>query len=314
MEAVLGRLLFCRTVLPDPAFGRGGLECARSAVAAPRGARAAGGGSSMSEGTPSNPEPQAEALRTFEVLGTRLLATDYEGLIGFCGRWKCGTGPVCVDFSNTHIVTMRRHDEAFRRVSDEVDWFVPDGMPLVWRLNRQGAGLGDRVYGPTFMRKFLSSETASGRHYLIGGSEAVGQRLRETVAGWNPGVQIVGSYHGAVDEEGRMPEADEERVLAELDAAEPDFIWVGLGAPKQYAWILRYKGRLKRGVVLAVGFAFDVNAGTKRDAPMWMQRLGLTWLFRLLAEPRRLALRYLKYNTLFLWYLLRDGLGRGRSP
>ena len=74
----------------------------------------------------------------------------------------------------------------------------------------------------------------------------------------------------------------------------------------------RYKPRLRRGVILTVGFAFDVNAGMKPDAPLWMQRLGLTWVYRLGSEPRRLASRYLRYNSLFLFYLLRDGL-RGRA-
>ena len=92
----------------------------------------------------------------------------------------------------------------------------------------------------------------------------------------------------------------------------PDFIWVGLGTPKQYGWINRIKPKLDHGVMLAVGFAFDVNAGMKPDAPAWMQRAGLTWVFRLCSEPRRLASRYFRWNSLFLWYLFWDGL-RGRA-
>ena len=99
--------------------------------------------------------------------------------------------------------------------------------------------------------------------------------------------------------------------MAELERLSPDFIWVGLGTPKQDAWVKRQKSQLRRGIVLSVGFAFDVNAGMKPDAPPWMQRWGLTWLFRFASEPRRLAGRYFKYNSLFLWYLAADGL-RGR--
>ena len=90
----------------------------------------------------------------------------------------------------------------------------------------------------------------------------------------------------------------------EINRLSPDFIWVGFGTPKQQAWVKRHKHLLRRGVILTVGFAFDVNAGMKPDAPGWMQRLGLTWVFRLASEPRRLAPRYLRYNFLFLWYLL----------
>jgi N-acetylglucosaminyldiphosphoundecaprenol N-acetyl-beta-D-mannosaminyltransferase len=85
-----------------------------------------------------------------------------------------------------------------------------------------------------------------------------------------------------------------------------------MGTPKQQAWIHHYKNQIARGIILAVGFAFDVNAGTKPDAPAWMQRFGLTWVFRLLSEPRRLGPRYLQWNCLFLFYLAWDGL-RGRA-
>ena len=103
------------------------------------------------------------------------------------------------------------------------------------------------------------------------------------------------------------PEQDQE-IVDEINQLSPDFIWVGLGTPKQQEWIHRNMPQIKRGVVFAVGFAFDVNAGTKKDAPLWMQKRGLTWVFRLLSEPLRLGPRYLRYNSLFLFYLLWDGI------
>jgi N-acetylglucosaminyldiphosphoundecaprenol N-acetyl-beta-D-mannosaminyltransferase len=96
--------------------------------------------------------------------------------------------------------------------------------------------------------------------------------------------------------------------VEEINRLSPDYIWVGFGAPKQDLWVKRNKHLIRRGVMPAVGFAFDVNAGLKRDAPEWMQRNGLTWLFRLFSEPRRLAWRYIRYNTLFFSYLFWDGL------
>jgi N-acetylglucosaminyldiphosphoundecaprenol N-acetyl-beta-D-mannosaminyltransferase len=100
--------------------------------------------------------------------------------------------------------------------------------------------------------------------------------------------------------------------MEEIHRLSPDFIWIGFGTPKQQAWVHRYKARIARGVILTVGFGFDVNAGMKPDQPMWMQRLGLGWLFRLWSEPGRLFGRYLKYNSLFIWYLLWDGV-RGKA-
>jgi N-acetylglucosaminyldiphosphoundecaprenol N-acetyl-beta-D-mannosaminyltransferase len=111
---------------------------------------------------------------------------------------------------------------------------------------------------------------------------------------------------------GYFESGEEPSIVEEINRLSPDFVWVGLGTPKQQEWICRTQSRLRRGVIFAVGFAFDVNAGMKCDAPLWMQRTGTTWLFRLLHEPRRLGPRYLRYNSLFLFYLLWDGL-RGRA-
>jgi N-acetylglucosaminyldiphosphoundecaprenol N-acetyl-beta-D-mannosaminyltransferase len=201
--------------------------------------------------------------------------------------------------TNTHIVTMRRHDPRFRHVTGQFDYFVPDGMPLIWAMNARGAKLEDRVYGPTFMRQCIAARPGF-THYLLGGSQECVEKLRRTFAEQNPPPQIVGARNGYFG-----PEAEPE-IIAEINRLSPDFIWVGLGTPKQQAWIHRRKAEIRRGILLAVGFAFDVNAGTKKDAPPWMQRAGLTWLFRSLKEPRRLGLRYIRYNTLFLWYLLKD--------
>jgi N-acetylglucosaminyldiphosphoundecaprenol N-acetyl-beta-D-mannosaminyltransferase len=129
-------------------------------------------------------------------------------------------------------------------------------------------------------------------------------QLTERFLKQNPALRIIGAHDGYF-----LPEQEGE-IVDEINRLSPDFIWIGLGTPKQQEWIHRYKGRISRGVLLAVGFAFDVNAGTKPDAPPWMQRMGLTWVFRLLSEPRRLGPRYLRYNFMFLAYLLWDGLRR----
>jgi N-acetylglucosaminyldiphosphoundecaprenol N-acetyl-beta-D-mannosaminyltransferase len=248
------------------------------------------------------------------VLGTPLEVTDYDTWIARCKELARLDRVTAVEFANTQIVTLRRHDAAFHELSTCYDYFIPDGMPLVWCLNRRGARLTDRVYGPTFMRRFLETSPDTLRHYLLGGSEECGRRLRALMIERNPRLKIVGSCHGIFDTDGRL-KGNNDALVDEINRLSPDFIWVGLGTPKQDAWLYRHKHRLKRGVVLSVGFAFDVNAGTKSDAPAGMQRIGLTWLYRLASEPRRLLIRYLRYNSLFIWYLCRDGLcGRAVTP
>ncbi len=246
-------------------------------------------------------------MRTIDVLDTPLAVTTYQALTEECQTLARANRPQAFDLTNTQIVTMRRHEPNFRELTACFDFFVPDGMPLIWVLNRRGARLTDRVYGPKFMRHCAVQSPAPFTHYLLGGSPDCLQALRGKLMAEQPALKIIGSRHGyfALDEE--------EEIIHEINMLSPDFIWIGLGTPKQQAWIYRHKNEIKRGVILAVGFAFDVNAGTKKDAPAWMQRRGLTWVFRILSEPRRLATRYLRYNTLFLFYLLKDALTHRRS-
>lgn len=251
-------------------------------------------------------------MTEFNVLGTPLLATTYGELSDKCQLWARKPGCVSMEFANTQIVTMRRHEPDFLDLTAAYSYFIPDGMPLIWCLNRAGAGLTDRVYGPTFMRQFLSKAPVSFTHYLLGGSEECGRRIREQFARLNPGIRFVGAFHGRCGMDGVLEGNAEQELIADLNRVSPDFIWVGFGTPKQQAWLKRHQHLIGRGVIFTVGFAFDVNAGMKPDAPLWMQRIGLTWLFRFLSEPGRLGSRYAKYNFLFLWYLLWDGI-RGRA-
>lgn len=247
-----------------------------------------------------------DSMSSAAVLGTMLQVTAYDDFTAELQRLSRQAGVVAVDFSNTQIVTLRRHEPGFRKLTSQFDYFIPDGMPLIWCLNLQGAGLRDRLYGPTFMRRCVLASPAPYTHYFLGGSDECVSRLKNFFLSQNPDIKIIGTRNGY------FRPSQEPEILEEINRLSPDFIWVGLGTPKQQSWIDRYRGQLKRGIVLAVGFAFDVNAGTKPDAPLWMQRLGLTWVFRLASEPRRLGWRYLKYNALFVFYLAWDGV-RGRA-
>src|SRR5216683_238956 len=113
-------------------------------------------------------------MTTLHVLGTPLLVTDYNGLAAQCLEWARGPRCVAMDFANTQIVTLRRHEPDFRELTSAYDCYPPDGMPLIWCLNRAGARLRDRVYGPAFMRQFITSVPPQITHYLLGGSEACG--------------------------------------------------------------------------------------------------------------------------------------------
>ena len=215
-------------------------------------------------------------------------------------------GATCVDFTNVHIVAQRRVDAEFRRITDTMDWFVPDSQILVWAVRLLGGKASSRAYGPVFLPECIRATPAPFTHYFLGGSAECVEKLQHAMKAVQPGLQIAGAHHGYFDA------SEESRIVEEINRVRPDFIWVGLGTPRQQDWMHRHRGAIRRGVILAVGFAFDVNAGTKPDAPAWVGRIGLTWLYRMLREPRRLFWRYVKYNTIFLWFLLGQWLRRGK--
>ncbi len=235
-------------------------------------------------------------LPVTDVIGTDCSVTRKEDLLPILEA-QAGAGPWSVDFTNVQIVTMRRTEPTFREMTSRVDAFIPDSEVLRWAVNWRGGAMSERVYGPDFLAHAIRHSSPTTRHYFLGGNEACLAALLQNIKQLNPAFQVVGSRNGYFKEEASA------KIISDIRATDPDFIWIGLGTPKQQAFIHNYKHALPRGVWLAVGFAFDVNAGTKKDAPRFLQRLGLTWVFRLLSEPRRLFGRYVKYNSLFIKYL-----------
>lgn len=242
------------------------------------------------------------------MLGTALAALDYAQAVEVVRAWASTKHRAyTVAAANTHVVTLGRRDASFKTALESFDLVLPDGMPLVWCMNRFGkAGLRDRVYGPTFMLRTL--ELPGVRHFFLGGTEELLRALGEKLANRFPRLQIAGFYAPPF---GLWGEEEENRILAAIAKSGADFIWIGLGCPKQELWLARMKGRLPAAIYVGVGAAFAFHAGRVRQAPPWMQRLGLEWLFRLCTEPRRLWKRFAVYNTLFVFHVLKEHvLGR----
>lgn len=247
--------------------------------------------------------PDGDGIRRLPILGTPVACATYDTAIAWLRQMAARDRPCAVSAANTHIISLARHDPSFHAVMGRFELILPDGMPLIWRLNVAGAGLPDRVYGPYLMRESLSSLGRPWRHFFFGGQQATLVRLVERVKVFAPEAQIVGVLSPPFRNWTEEDESEFARVIAQSEA---DFIWVALGGERQERWIARNLGRYRRGVFLAVGDAFELLAGNRPFAPPWMQRLSLTWLYRLLQEPGRLWPRYLKFNTLFLYYTVRD--------
>ncbi len=249
-------------------------------------------------------------METIKILGQPLAVTDYAGAVQEIFRFaRDRTRVFAVEAANTMVVTLARHDPEFRAVMDRFDLTVPDGMPLIWCLNRvlpRNRKMTDRVYGPELMlRTFASSEDQSDiSHFLLGGAPDVLRQLESNLATKFPGAKIAGSYSPPF---GAWPADENQSIFDKIKESGANLIWVGLGCPKQEKWIAANKDHLPPGVYFGIGAAFAFHAGRVKNAPLWMQRMGLEWMFRLAMEPKRLFSRYFKYNTLFLRYLIFGG-------
>jgi bacterial polymer biosynthesis proteins, WecB/TagA/CpsF family len=232
--------------------------------------------------------------KKIRVINTSLQPTSYSKLSEWLYRYAGDAPCRAIDFTNIHIVTLRALDPDFQLLTEDIDLFVPDSMPLTWCVNFLGGNMKDRVYGPTFMNYCLRHSPPETRHYFLGGSQECLDRLIRNSMEQNPNLNIVGSHHGYFQLD------QEQEIVKQIIATKPDCIWIGLGTPKQQQFCARNRRFFPSGTLLLVGFAFDVNARTKKDAPMFMQKMGLTWVFRMFCEPRRLVPRYLKYNSLYL--------------
>jgi len=215
--------------------------------------------------------------------------------------------PTAVCPANTHILAEARHNPDFAQVLGKFDLVLPDGMPIVWTLNRFGAGLKDRVYGPYFMRHTLLNAPRPWRHFFFGDSESCLAELRLTAMQLQPEIEIAGAISPPFRP---FTETEEESFAATINRAAPHFVWVALPGVRMERWIADNQRRYKGGVFLAVGDAFTLLTGRRKFAPRWMQRLGLTWIYRLCHEPRRLGPRYLHYNALYLYYAFLEWFDR----
>lgn len=205
-------------------------------------------------------------------------------------------GYICV--TGVHGVSVAQEDASFRRILNRAFLNTPDGVPTVWMGRWQGFDHMGRVYGPDLMLRICELSSARGfTHFFYGGGPGVAQQLKNRLSERFPELRIVGTYSPPYRP---LTASEENDLLAEVSRLRPDVFWVGLSTPKQEKFMAQYWQRLEATLFFGVGAAFDFHAGRMRQAPAWMQRSGLEWLFRLGCEPGRLWKRYLRNNPLFI--------------
>jgi len=216
-----------------------------------------------------------------------------------------------VTVTGVHGVSEAQNDPIFRGIFSQALLVTPDGMPMVWMGKLQGHGSIRRVYGPDLMLNLCEHSRDSGlTHFFYGGKSGVAEALADELQKRFPGLRVVGTYSPPF----RSLNDSELRGLQEqVRAAHPDFFWVGLSTPKQEVFMAEHLSLLPEAkIFIGVGAAFDLLTGRVPQAPRWMQRIGLEWLFRLFQEPRRLWKRYLVNNPLFVIRVMGQLL-RGRK-
>jgi N-acetylglucosaminyldiphosphoundecaprenol N-acetyl-beta-D-mannosaminyltransferase len=250
--------------------------------------------------------------QTFRVLGIEVDAVQIPEVVQKIETW-IQQSDAChfIAVTGMHGVMEAKTDVEFKKILNSADLVVPDGMPLVWVGRLRGLHLARRVYGPELMLSVCErTATKRLRHFLFGGAPKVPEQLAQSLRKRFPGMEIVGMYSPPFR---TLTDQEDEQIIATINAATPDILWVGLSTPKQEKWMYQHRDRLLVPVLIGVGAAFDINSGRKSQAPLWMREHGMEWFFRLIHEPRRLWRRYLVYGPKFILYVALELLGINKS-
>jgi N-acetylglucosaminyldiphosphoundecaprenol N-acetyl-beta-D-mannosaminyltransferase len=239
------------------------------------------------------------AFPRFNVLGvgvnalTLPRATDAIVAAARAGR----KGYVCV--SDVNVVSHAQRDPSFRNLLNSSFLTTSDGMPLVWLGRRSFGPWVERVYGPDLLLSiFEATADGSVSHFFFGGAPGVAELLRDKLLARFPRARVVGTHSPPYR---KLSDEEIEALAAEMAAARPEIFWVGLGAPKQERFMAEYTEKLPSTMMIGVGAAFDFHSGKVKQAPLWMQRHGFEWLYRLYSQPRRLWRRYFVNIPSFLF-------------
>ena len=242
-------------------------------------------------------------LPRIDVLGVVVSAIDMGQAVHEIRRWIEEREQHYVCVTGVHGVMESQRDPELRRIHNQSGLTTPDGMPMVWAGHWAGAGHMRRVYGPDLMLALCELAAERGwSSYFYGGAEGVPQLLAERLTSRFPGLTVAGCMSPPF--RSLSPEEDA-AAIRRINDTRPDIIWVGLSTPKQEQWMAEHIGRVQAPVLVGVGAAFDIHAGRLRQAPPYLQRAGLEWLYRMLREPRRLWHRYARNNPRFVVAILR---------
>lgn len=237
-------------------------------------------------------------IPTCNILGVNIAAIDMACLLDYLDNniHDLSGDYICV--SNVHTTVTAYEDEEYRKVQNGGIMAIPDGGPLSSVGQKRGFKNMKRTTGPSLMGEIFKISAAKRyRHYFYGSTDETLEKLYAVLTETYPGIQIAGMYSPPFRP---MTEEEDKEIVERINETKPDFVWIGLGAPKQEKWMAAHQGRVN-GLMIGVGAGFDYYAGNIKRAPEWMQKSNLEWVYRLLQDPRRLFGRYWHTNTKFIW-------------
>ena len=247
----------------------------------------------------------SHSFQSKPVIGFPVAVVDYAQASAWClERALLADRPYAVCAANTHLLSHARHHKDYGEVIRSFDLICPDGMPLVWTVNSQlspSEKLSDRVYGPSLMLEVLKATEGQSEHshFFLGGSQGTLDLLTKRFSTNH----IADTYSPPF---GEWSQEEQHKIIQLIRDSGAKYVWVGLGCPKQESWIAQHRADLPPAVYFGIGAAFAFHAGEVKQAPAFIQKIGMEWLYRLCAEPRRLFKRYAVHNSLFLYYSLKD--------
>ena len=238
------------------------------------------------------------------ILGVDIAAINMDWLLHFLDQHLEDLSGDYITVANVHTTVTAYENPHYRRVQNGGVMAVPDGGPLSTLARKRGYRETCRTTGPGLMDEILRiSEKKNYRHFFYGSTPETLKKMRRRLGREYPDLKIVGMVSPPFRS---LTEDEDRKVVKRINESGADFIWVGLGAPKQEEWMAAHQGKL-RGLMIGVGAGFDYLAGNIRRAPDWMQRSNLEWVYRLLQDPARLLKRYWHTNTKFIWNAIIKG-------
>lgn len=241
------------------------------------------------------------------ILKISVNVTTVKKAVRVIAEWASDASGRCVNVSNVHMCMEAFDNEGYSEIVNKGDLVVPDGMPLVWAQYLMGYSGARRIRGYDLTLELCAhAERTSMPVGFYGSSPSVLEATVSNLLLLYPKLNIVYKLSPPFRE---LTDNEDRAIINEINASGAQLLFVGLGCPKQEIWMAKHRANLKC-VMVGVGAVFDFISGNKKHAPQWMQTIGLEWLFRFGTEPRRLWKRYLKHNPRFVFYFIRQVLGK----